>query len=263
MVIKNHIAYRFLTDDRIWFEIVETTHKVDWQELMEQENNSLIDKIPDKIHSLYSLLHSEGQKPYVITDSVINNLEHLKVKKTGNHYDWTYFKNIKDQKVTFILPDNVCMRVLFQEDMIHFFNLKYEHVDKKSGTGHMKWIMYYLNRNTGELCEHFEHDDVKQIEESVYKLLSFFYLADIQEEYVAPGMVYGTKKTGKVLNDFKFPLTIVSSKWNITSIRTERFNVCGHFAHRWTGEGRTIPKVVFIEPFEKEGYVRKAKKLNE
>lgn len=259
MVIKNHIAYRFLTDESIWFEMIESTHPGDWKALVEKDEK----EIPDKIHSLYALLNNKDQKPYVITESVLQNLEHLKVNRKGEHFDWTYFKNIKNQKVTWILPNNVCVRILFHNEIIHFFHLKYEHLDKKAGTGHMKWIMYYLNRNTGELCEHFEHQDVKEIEESMYKLLSFFYLAEVQEEYVAVGRVYGTKKTGKVLNDFKFPLTIVSTKWNITSIRTEGFNVCGHFAHRWTGEGRTIPKVVFISPFEKEGYVRKAKKLNE
>jgi hypothetical protein len=80
---------------------------------------------------------------------------------------------------------------------------------------------------------------------------------------VEPGRKYGTKKSGKLINTFTdIPLTIVNSKWNITSIRTEGFEVKGHFALRWTGEGRKIPKMVFIEPFQKNGYMRKSMKLN-
>lgn len=259
MVIKNHIAYRFLTDDNLWFEIIEATHTGHWKKLMEDNSK----EIPSEILSLYNLLSNKNQKPYVITESLTDSLELLKVKKNGKHFDWTYFKNIPDQRLTFICPENICIRIVIEGDMMHFFHLKFVYKDKKEGTGHMKWIMYYLNRNTGELCSHFEHDDVLQIEESVYKLLSFFFLADVIEEVVPAGRVYGTKKTGKVLNDFKYPLTIVSTSWNVTSIRTEGFSVSGHFAHRWVGEGRTIPKVVFIEPFEKNGYVRKAKKLSE
>ena len=255
MVIQNHIAYRFLTDENLIFEIIEKTHEGEWEQLLKQKDP----EIPSKIHSLYNLLHPDKQAPYVVAESVSEHLELLKIKKNGDHFDWTYFKNLKNQKVTFIMPDNIVIRMVIQDEIIHFFHLKYDVEDRKTGQGHIKWIMYYLNRYTGELCEHFEHDDVKQIEESVYKFLCFFYLADNQEEIISPGKTHGTRKSGKILNNFKFPLTYVSSKWNVTSIRTEGFSVSGHFALRWTGEGRNIPRVVLIEPFEKEGYVRKAK----
>lgn len=159
------------------------------------------------------------------------------------------------------MPNNICIRMVIQDEIISFFHLKFIYNDKKAGTGEMKWVMYYLNRNTGELCEHFEHEDVKEIEESVYKFLCFFYLSENQEELIQPKKVYGTRKSGKVLNDFNFPITVVNSKWNITSIRTDGFSVRGHFAVRWTGEGRNIARIVLIEPFEKDGYVRKAKNI--
>ena len=73
-----------------------------------------------------------------------------------------------------------------------------------------------------------------------------------------PGEKSGTKKSGKIINSLPVPITIINSKWNITSIRTDGFNVSGHFALYWTGEGRRIPKMIFREPYEKKGYVRKA-----
>jgi len=258
MVIHKHIAYRFLTDDKLAFEIVEATHSSEWQKLLNDPDS----KVSSKIATLYDLVRKENQTPYIITESVLENLSLLKISKKGEHFDWTFFKNLKDQKVTFILPDNVLIRMVIHGEIINLFHLGFNFTTKtrEKGEGHMKWIMYFLNRNTGELCEHFEHQDVKDIEETVYKFLCFFYLSDNQEEIIMPGKVHGTRKSGKVLNNFNFPITIVNSKWNITSIRNEGFGVSGHFATRWTGAGRNIPKVVFIEPFEKEGYIRKAKK---
>lgn len=74
-----------------------------------------------------------------------------------------------------------------------------------------------------------------------------------------PGEKKGTKKSGKIINELPFPLTIINSKWNVTSVRTEGWYVSGHFALRWTGKGREVAKMVFIQPFEKHGMVRKAK----
>lgn len=126
--------------------------------------------------------------------------------------------------------------------------------------GQMYWIMFFVKRETGELCQHFQHQDVKSIEEYVYKFLCFFYLAENEEQIIPAGKVYGTKKTGKVSNDFKFPLTVVTSNWNVTSIRTEGFGVRGHFRVQRTGRGRTNYEIIFIEPFTKKGYVRRSGK---
>ena len=86
------------------------------------------------------------------------------------------------------------------------------------------------------------------------------YLSENTEVLLEAGRKTGTKKSGKVINTLPIPLTIVDSNWNITSIRTDGFNVSGHFAIRWVGEGRTEAKMVYISPYEKSGYVRKSKK---
>lgn len=260
MVLKNHIAYRFLIDDMME-EIISTFHKNEYKEVLIEMKGGpkASNESESKVASLFALISSTNNKTFIVTDSVIRNLDLLKITKKGNHFDWTVFKHLTDRKVTFILPNNTFLRMVIQDDKMHFFHNKFELQDKVKGTGHTLFVLFYLNRVTGELCEHFEHQDVKSIEEMVYKFLCFFYLTDNQEEVITPGKVHGTRKTGKTLNDFDFPVTIVTSKWNITTIRTEGFDVSGHFRVQPCGEGRANSKIIFIEPFKKNGYIRKAK----
>ena len=256
MILKNHIAYRFLTDETLWFEMIES-QEPDLYKLYDEKKT-----VPDSIHSLYSCLHNKLNKPYVVANSVIENLDMFTINKQGEHYNWEVFNQLKEQKVTFIFNDNTLLRMLVTDDVIWFCHMKFTFAKGDKNNGQMYWIMFFIKRDTGELCEHFKHPDVRQIEEFVYKFLCFFYLTDNNEEVVKAGKTTGTKKTGKILNDFNFPITLVTSKWNTTVIRTEQFGVRGHFRLQPYGTAMQNYKLIFIEPFVKNGYVRKAEKLN-
>lgn len=264
MILKNHIAYRFLLDDELALEMLEATHPLEFKKMLSTPKEDV--EISSKVANFYNFITPKDQTAYYITNTVLDKLDLLKIKKihtdgVGEHYDWTFFKNIKNQKVTLIFPDNSLLRCQFVDDVIQFCKINFEY-KKGSNQGNMDWVMFYVNRITGEQCDHFNHIDVKTIEKFVYCLLAFFYLSDNELIIVSPGHKYGTRKEGKLINTFKdIPITIVNSNWNITSVRTEEFGVRGHFAIRWSGEGRTIPKMVFIEPFIKKGYVRRAKNV--
>lgn len=60
-------------------------------------------------------------------------------------------------------------------------------------------------------------------------------------------------------NDCNVPVTIVNSTYFTNIIRTVGFKVKGHFALRACGKGRKDRRLVWINPFEKKGYTRKAK----
>lgn len=185
----------------------------------------------------------------------------LKVKKNGEHFDWTVFNSrIKDLRNTFIFSDNSLIKLVVQDDIMMFCYLKFD-PDKNKINGHMSWTMFYLNKNTGELCTHFEDERVKNVEEFCYKLLCFVYLTENDEIILPPNVKMGTRKTGQIMNDIKHHITIINSRWNTSVIMEEKFGVRGHFAIRWTGDGRQLARLVFIEPFEKNGYKRKAQNL--
>lgn len=271
MKLDNHIAKRLLTDPMFTMEIV--THMYpDAEKIFDKSDSTKIqtrsasgytieattEELKDRIACLYNVLTTpSGHKPYYCTETMLPCLDMLKINKTGPHYNWTYFNSLKDQKATFIFPDNRVLRMVIDGDTMWFVQIEYTPESKVAG--HMNWVMFYLNRRTGELCDHFKHKDVQKIEKFVYSLLCFVYLADKEEIIVAAHSKYGTRKSGKLINSTPFPIIIINSKWNITSIRADGFPVSAHFAIRHTGQGRTIPKVVFIDQFEKEGYVRKGK----
>jgi hypothetical protein len=256
--LTNHIAYRLLNDETLIWEILELYHP----EMLKIPKGA---DIPDTILSTYSMLNLKGNKTYYITNSVLDKLELLKVNRKDDRYDYTIFKELKPQKVTFILPDNKVIRMLITDifddkSQIVFDYIRFERSAESKFMGQMNSCMFYVNRLTGEQCSHFAHSDVKEIEDYLYRLLCFMYLSDIEEIVLQPGQKTGTKKTGKLINEIKHPITIVNSKWNITSIRTEGFAVSGHFRLQPWGEGRTKVRVQWIDPFEKKGYIRGAAK---
>ena len=266
MIIKNHIAYRFLTDDTLHFELMETMFPKQWQALINKEKSSK--DIGPEIAAFYALVSPKDQKAYYVTETVMDKLDLLKVNKKqtdkGEHYDWTVFKDLPDCKKTFIMPDNRLLRIFITQEAICFCYITFKKDPNNKHYGRIHWVLFYVSRDTGEQCDHFQHQDVQSIETFVYKLLCFVFLSENEEIVIKPGAKVGTRKQGKIINPFSdIPLTVINSRWNITTIRDEQFTVSGHFAIRWTSEGRKIAKMVWINPFIKEGYVRKAKNLSE
>lgn len=257
MRLTNHIAYRFLNDKTLLWELMELVHPNIYK-LSNKED------IPDQIHSTYGLLCPAENKSYYITESVTDKLELLKIKRKEGNYDYTLFNSLQPQKCTFILPDNRLIRMLIPKGeantQLVFNYIKFEITDKARGYGHLNNCMFYVDRVTGEQCSHFQHQDVKEIEDYLYRLLCFIYLSETEEIVLKPGQKSGTKKSGKIINEIKQDLIIVTSKWNITSIRTEGFPVSGHARILSpNGTTRLTHKVVWIDPFQKQGYIRKAK----
>lgn len=249
MKLGNHIANRFLTDDTLSEEIVLHTYP----EFSVHTENS--DELMMKVASLYDLLLPKKQTTYYITETVIEKLDLLKVKrKEDGVFDWSVFKNVQTRTITLIIPTGAVIRIAFYDDFIHFCHLS---VTKQynSRYGEVKWVLFFVSKLDNRLSENFNDQDVKEIDELIYKILCFMYLSENEEQIIPAGVRYGTKKSGKIVNDTSFPVVIVTSKWNITSIRTEGFTVSGHFRLQ---PYKTGHRMIFIEPFEKHGYTRHA-----
>lgn len=275
---NKHIAYRFLLDDRFAWEITESMHP-------KIKDLNASNMRPDDPHiesaaQTFSTVAPAGQKAYYITNTVFDKLDMLKVSKSktmpirrqNSHeiigevktFDWSVFKNTPEimtpgavRKYTFILPDNKLLRLQTSNGYMAFFYLWTEDssalIESFPTVG---WCMFWNNIEANQVCEHWTHKDVQGVEEFIYKLLCFIYLSSNEEQLVQPGKKHGTRKSGKIVNELTIPVTVVTSKWNITSIRTEGFDVSGHFRLQPTNSGT---KMIFIEPFRKHGYTRRAK----
>lgn len=263
MRLNNHIAMRFLTDDNLAFEIVEATYPDSYKKLLKDKDST--DEDLSKLSQLYSLVSKEKQKSYLVTETVHDKLDLLKVKvNSEGQYDWTVFNELSDSKKTFILypafgwDGGGCLRVLVDKEMIEFCHIRFKFNEGSKDDGTCHWTMFYINRFNNFHADHCNHNDVKQIYEFVYKLLCFVFLSDNEYQEVGAGLSVGTKKNGKFKNDLPIPVTIINSKWNVTVVRTEGFLVSGHFALRRCGIGRVSTRMVYIQPFQKTGYIRRA-----
>lgn len=66
----------------------------------------------------------------------------------------------------------------------------------------------------------------------------------------------------KYVNETKQKIEVLDSTWFTTIIRSGAFKVGGHFRMQPYGKNLSQRKLIWIAPFEKEGYTRKAKILN-
>ena len=64
----------------------------------------------------------------------------------------------------------------------------------------------------------------------------------------------------KYVNEVKQDITVIDSNWFTTIIRSKGFGVKGHFGLRACGKNHQDRRVVWIDSYKKNGYIRKAKK---
>lgn len=259
MVLNNHIASKFLLDDTFVIEMMSVMMPDELNKMTSDQELSDMEK--SQLFALNNTVSAIDQKAFYITDTILDKVQLLKVNlKENGHYDWSVFSHLKNQKKTFIFSNNSLIRLSIDYGFICFC-----WIDAKPSIHNKKDLqtnfhLFNLNQETQEFSHNWIPDSyIGELEEKIYKLLCFFYLCENEEIVINPGEKYGNRKQGKFINTFSnIPVTIVNNNWNVTSIRTESFGVRGHFAIRWTGKDRQTPKMVFIEPFKKNGYIRKS-----
>lgn len=89
-------------------------------------------------------------------------------------------------------------------------------------------------------------------------LLYFIKNCEVETKVVNPKEKYRTA-TDKHYNETKTPFTILDCNWFTTLIRETGFKVTGHYRWQPYGAGMKFRKLIWIDEFDKEGYVRRAK----
>lgn len=104
-----------------------------------------------------------------------------------------------------------------------------------------------------------------QVKESILinicRMVFFLQYAEVQTKIV--NNKTGKKKIGseKYINQTEIPVEVIDSHYYTTIMRTEGFGVRGHMRKQHYGPGRMEWKLIWIQDFEKKGYTRKAKIL--
>lgn len=91
------------------------------------------------------------------------------------------------------------------------------------------------------------------------QMLLFVELSELRIDILKPNEKVGKTKSNKVINRSKSDIIVVTHKWNVLSIRTESFLVSGHWRIQPYGKNREKKKLIYIDTFEKEGYIRRNK----
>ena len=99
--------------------------------------------------------------------------------------------------------------------------------------------------------------------EQVHNAIDFYLFtkyAEIETKTLPPHKVIKDVEC-KYVNDTKLKVNILDSKWFTTLVKSDGFNVRGHFRFQPYGEGMIKRKLIWINEFEKSGYTAPARKL--
>lgn len=99
----------------------------------------------------------------------------------------------------------------------------------------------------------------RAISASYLRALFFLQFAEVETKIVNNKNRKVKIGDDKVINRTEFQIEVIDSTYYTNIIRTESFNVTGHFRWQPFGQGRSLVKLIYIKDFEKEGYERKAK----
>lgn len=96
----------------------------------------------------------------------------------------------------------------------------------------------------------------------IFSLILFMKYCQVETK-VIEGQSKAHHVGRKYVNETMQKIEILDSTWFTTIIKSEGFKVGGHFRMQPFGPGFCDKKLIWIDPFEKTGYTRKAKVLNE
>jgi hypothetical protein len=199
---------------------------------------------------LNSIMDDKKFKDYLITDTVKEIANKIKI---GDSFNFRLLNTIKEQSSSYLLGRNKFVRFEIKADNIYVLYVDY---DWESA-----WLNYEMFRiNTKEGLLYDASDRSRSLAEELTKYLIFVNLSDVDVKLLLPNKKIGTRQSG-YKNDTKFNLTIVDSNWNKFIIRTDSFSVSGHLRLQPCGKNLSMRKLVWILPYEKQGYVRLPKSI--
>ncbi len=96
------------------------------------------------------------------------------------------------------------------------------------------------------------------------QMLVFINYAKIENKILSTKTTNSLKSGGvNYKTGHKYPIHVIDSTWYTSLIMSAGFDVSGHFRFQAKGQGLTLRELIWINPFKKTGYTRKANKLKE
>ena len=223
-----------------------------------------------------------------------------KIIVSGEKFDGRMFAGLKEgRKITILIDKYTAFRYLVEKDCIYGFIAFSEEVsvNRDEDTKHIgRFNIFKIDTETGQLTyfknqedepigcstsDSFESSLLKTFiknqedepigcstseafESSLFKTfiqtLIFLEFSELETVTVKPNGKIKTVGEGKILNGTNYNIVIVDSTWNKKIIVAGEFSVSGHLRFQPYGANRQRRKLIYIDEFKKQGYVRNAKK---
>ena len=209
----------------------------------------------DAVKRTVNLINNEGNRQYLFSKKALAIVDKIKIDEK---LEPDFFNGLRvGKKVTILLGNKFIRYHVIEGGIMIFFGGE----ETRQGYQYFSYTMasiYTDYRNT------YSYEGMINPLEDIrfnhfLKMLIFLEFSDTILEEINPGKKTGSKASGKILNSSKDGVVFVDSKWNVTSIRVGEFLVSGHLRLQRVGKARGEVKLIYIQPFSKDGYMRQAK----
>jgi hypothetical protein len=240
-------------------------HRKETKEYFDAKNNG------DVPGWAFSLKNTDFKKNIYYVTTPVTKAKDVFVDKLNENsaisYEWA--KNGKDFQKCIILPymfpDNIFLvekkgmkvfigQFVFVKTIKDYIGIISLYDYSVRGDGSALWLSHTIN---------FKMEDADVMTERNFSIIPYFIFfdyAEIEEKIVKAGTKSkGISKKSGDTNLSNFDVKRIDSMYFTRIIREEGFSVSGHFRLQPCGEGLRDRKLIYINPFEKNGYTRRAK----
>jgi hypothetical protein len=209
-----------------------------------------------------SILSQDRNKNYLFKETALIIADRIKAERLLDE-DFKFLNRVKEgEKLTYLIDGNSFYRWERIGNTIQCIYVNKTPVMRDGiELPYISYNLWKFNLDNGTISYPPKDysDEFEKIMMRFVRLLIFTELSELEAIILAPDRSIGTRKGGKYVNETNSEIVIVDSTWNKMIFRTTGFAVSGHLRLQRHGKGRNDVKLIYIEEFEKHGYVRKAK----
>lgn len=208
--------------------------------------------------SSFESLDFSPNKNYLVAQTAMEMAKKIKIDE--DKFDVKFLHKVKDQKITFLLGEQTFVRYIKRANIIFALRVDAEKVGDIGFS--VNYTIFKINTETGDVD--YPNKPDAPLTNSNFKffvqLLVFTELSKLEIKILNPKEKFGTRKSGKYINESNQKIVVIDSVWNTISVRNVGFDVSGHWRWQRKGAGYSDVEYIFIDGFRKKGYVRGAKK---
>lgn len=195
------------------------------------------------------LIYKDNYKIYIVTHKVGEN-EILKIRDPLKVIK--LLDRVPVKRGMFVMNKEELFKYYFDgDDLYVIFIMMKQQIQ-------VHYSAFHINLTT-ESIGGAQAPDLLWTLENFLRTLIYTFFSKNEFVFVNPGQKHGKTYNEKIWNESEFPITVVDSFWNKTIMRLEDFDVNGHFRLQACGQNWHDRELIWINPFKKHQYIRKAK----